>query len=91
MLDDATMGAVTGVPHPMLGEAPVACIVLMGVVAFDQDALLKHCKDRLSAYKVPDRVDVATEMLVRVAEKSCRTNVATACGGVGVNRRREDA
>lgn len=44
----------------MLEEAPVACIVQMGAVAFDQDAQLKHCKERLSADKILDRVDIGT-------------------------------
>lgn len=54
--------AVIGMPHPMLGEVPVACVVLKEAQTFSADDLLRHCKDRLSAYKVPDRVYIVSEI-----------------------------
>ena len=63
LLDHAVMDcAVIGMPHTMLGEVPVACVVLRDADAFDQAALLSHCKERLSAYKVPDRIYVVQEI-----------------------------
>ncbi|NYJ11004.1 acyl-CoA synthetase (AMP-forming)/AMP-acid ligase II [Rhizobium leguminosarum] len=63
LLDHAVLDcAVIGLPHTMLGEVPVACIVLRDANAFDQAALLNHCKERLSAYKVPDRIYVVQEI-----------------------------
>jgi long-chain acyl-CoA synthetase len=63
LLDHAVMDcAVIGMPHTMLGEVPVACVVLKDAGAFDQVALLTHCRQRLSAYKVPDRIYVVGEI-----------------------------
>ncbi|MBX5088245.1 class I adenylate-forming enzyme family protein [Rhizobium lentis] len=63
LLHDAIMDcAVIGMPHTMLGEVPVACVVLKSTELFDQETLLRHCKERLSAYKVPDRVYVVNEI-----------------------------
>jgi acyl-CoA synthetase (AMP-forming)/AMP-acid ligase II len=49
-------------PHIMLGEVPIAWVVLKDASAFDEAALLTHCKERLSAYKVPDRIFVVSEI-----------------------------
>ncbi len=54
--------AVIGVPHAMLGEVPVACIVLKSAENFDEEALIRHCRDRLSVYKVPDRFLIVSEI-----------------------------
>ncbi|WP_429819260.1 class I adenylate-forming enzyme family protein [Ensifer sp. B1-9] len=54
--------AVIGMPHAMLGEVPVACVVLKASASFDQVALIDHCRARLSAYKVPDRIFVVDEI-----------------------------
>lgn len=63
LLDHSVMDcAVIGLPHTMLGEVPVACVVVKDTNAFDQDALLKHCKDKLSPYKVPDRIFIVNEI-----------------------------
>ncbi|ACP24399.1 long-chain-fatty-acid--CoA ligase [Sinorhizobium fredii NGR234] len=63
LLHDTVMDcAVVGMPHSMLGEVPVACIVVKEGQAFDQEDLMRHCKARLSAYKVPDRVYVVAEI-----------------------------
>lgn len=63
LLDHAILDcAVIGISHPMLGEVPAAFIVLKDPFAFDQNALLKRCKERLSAYKVPDHFYVVSEI-----------------------------
>ncbi|PDT46603.1 long-chain fatty acid--CoA ligase [Sinorhizobium fredii] len=54
--------AVIGMPHPMLGEVPVACVVLKSSAKFEEGELISHCKDRLSAYKVPDRIFIVSEI-----------------------------
>lgn len=63
LLDHSIMDcAVIGMPHSMLGEVPVACVVIRDPASFDQVRLVQHCKDRLSAYKVPDRVYVVDDI-----------------------------
>lgn len=54
--------AVIGLPHKMLGEVPVACVVLNKTSDLNHEALLTYCKQQLSAYKVPDRVYVVAEI-----------------------------
>ncbi|KJF70266.1 class I adenylate-forming enzyme family protein [Agrobacterium arsenijevicii] len=63
LLHDAIMDcAVIGMPHTMLGEVPVACVVLKSTELFDEETLLRHCKERLSTYKVPDRIFLVDEI-----------------------------
>ncbi|MEV5169463.1 AMP-binding protein, partial [Streptomyces werraensis] len=47
--------AVAGAPHDTLGEVPVAYVV-PGPTGYDPAALIARCRERLSAYKVPERV-----------------------------------
>jgi len=54
--------AVAGVPSERWGEEVVAFVVPAGDL--DRDALIAHCRERLSAYKCPKRV-VALEELPR--------------------------
>ncbi|MFF1903699.1 type I polyketide synthase [Kitasatospora sp. NPDC058218] len=46
---------VAGVAHDTLGEVPVAWVV-PGPAGLDTAALIDRCRDRLSAYKLPERV-----------------------------------
>ena len=50
--------AVIGVPHPHLGEVPVACVVPRAGQPVDVQALAAHCRSLLSAYKVPQQIHV---------------------------------
>ncbi len=47
--------AVVGVPHDILGEAPVAAVVLRNGHALDEPALAAFCHGRLAPHKVPVR------------------------------------
>ncbi|WP_245296018.1 class I adenylate-forming enzyme family protein [Sinorhizobium sp. Sb3] len=72
LLLDAVMDcAVIGMPHAMLGEVPVACVVLKTSATLDQDDLIGHCKARLSAYKIPDRIYVVDEIPRPDQARSC--------------------
>lgn len=49
--------AVAGAPHEHLGEVPVIYVVPRDD-SFNEDALLDHCRERLSSYKVPAEVRI---------------------------------
>jgi len=48
--------AVVGVPDARWGERPVALVVLRPGATLDAQAVRQHCRARLAAFKVPDRV-----------------------------------
>ncbi|MGX1845045.1 type I polyketide synthase [Streptomyces sp. NPDC055335] len=54
-VDGVADAAVAGAPHDTLGEVPVAYVVPDGS-GFDAAELITRCRERLSAYKVPERV-----------------------------------
>ena len=56
--------AVIGAPHDHLGEVPVLFVVMKPSQTLDQVALLAHCRQHLSAYKVPHAV-IATPDIPR--------------------------
>jgi len=50
---------VCGVPHAELGEAVAAAVVLRPGQHLDAAAVRAHARERLAAYKVPDRVMIS--------------------------------
>jgi acyl-CoA synthetase (AMP-forming)/AMP-acid ligase II len=48
--------AVVAAPHPHLGEVPVLFVVAKDGARVEAEALLDHCRGRLSSYKVPSSV-----------------------------------
>ena len=48
--------AVIGVPHPQLGEVPVACVVKRPGHELSEAAIKAHCSTQISAYKVPAQI-----------------------------------
>jgi long-chain acyl-CoA synthetase len=53
---------VFGQPHPLLGEVVCAEVVLRQQAEWDVEALLQFCRQRLSTYKVPQRVQIVTQI-----------------------------
>jgi long-chain acyl-CoA synthetase len=54
--------AVVGVPHDLLGEAPVAFVALKTALSDAQGTLRAFCAERLLPYKVPVRVVEQAEL-----------------------------
>jgi malonyl-CoA/methylmalonyl-CoA synthetase len=66
--------AVAGVPSDRWGEEVVAFVVPAGEI--DADALIAHCRERLSAYKCPKRVVALDELPVNRMGKVQRDALA---------------
>lgn len=60
--DTVAEAAVAGAPDDRWGAVPVAFVVAAEAAEVDPDALLSHCRDRLAAYKVPQRVEVVAAL-----------------------------
>jgi long-chain acyl-CoA synthetase len=54
--------AVVGIAHEHLGEVPALFVVPRPGAAFEAESLLAHCRTHLSAYKVPQRVQLIAEI-----------------------------
>ena len=55
--------AVFGAPDQQWGELVTACVVQKPGMALTEEDLIQHCRDRLSAFKIPSRVEfVETEL-----------------------------
>ncbi|MGO0059164.1 class I adenylate-forming enzyme family protein [Brevibacillus fluminis] len=50
--------AVIGVPHEEMGEAPLACVIKHPASRLTEEDILKECRERLAAYKIPSVVFV---------------------------------
>ena len=66
--------ACFGVPHPTWGEEVAAAVVLSGPA--DTHDILRHCRERLAAFKVPKRLHIVTELPRTATGKIQRTLVA---------------
>ncbi len=54
--------AVVGVPHPDLGEAPIAVVVPQGTAPADPEEILEAVRPRLARFKQPRAVEFADEL-----------------------------
>jgi long-chain acyl-CoA synthetase len=54
--------AVVGGPHEHLGEVPILFVVPRPGQTVETEALLSHCRERLSAYKVPQTIHLIEEI-----------------------------
>ncbi|MCM3390378.1 acyl--CoA ligase [Ureibacillus chungkukjangi] len=61
-LDGLKGVTVLGMPHPVYGEQVVAYVVAKNLTSAD---IRSHCKGKISAYKIPDRVIFLDELPIR--------------------------
>lgn len=54
--------AVIGAPHAMLGEVPVAAVVLMPGASVTEEELIEHCRTGLAKIKVPARIEFLQDL-----------------------------
>jgi acyl-CoA synthetase (AMP-forming)/AMP-acid ligase II len=60
-LDDVVEAAVIGTPHDRLGET-VTAIIVRSEGTLSADEIEAHCRDRVTDYKVPRRIEFAEEL-----------------------------
>ncbi|MDM4719460.1 thioester reductase domain-containing protein [Micromonospora sp. WMMA1363] len=70
--------AVGAEPHDVLGEVPVAYVV-PGPAGVDAEVLFAHCRQRLSYFKVPDRL-YTVERVPRTASGKVTRHLLAAAG-----------
>lgn len=63
-----------GVPHPTWGEEVAAAVVLSGPA--DVQDILRHCRERLAAFKVPKRLHIVSALPRTATGKIQRGHVA---------------
>src|SRR5205814_98134 len=68
---DVVEAAVLGLPDGRKGEVPVAAVRLKSGAVFDEEALRMWSDERLSEYKVPQRI-VAVDELPRTGTNKVR-------------------
>jgi fatty-acyl-CoA synthase len=67
--------AVVGVPDQRRGEAIVAFVVPGAAATITVDALLVHLRAELSKYKVPDRIELCSELPLTTTGKLHRARI----------------
>ncbi|KAF3463544.1 AMP-binding protein [Streptomyces sp. Tu 3180] len=67
--------AVAGIPHESLGEVPAAYLV-PGPEGIDVEAVLAVCRERLSAFKLPEEIHEIAEVPRNPAGKVVRKELA---------------
>ncbi len=60
--EDILEAACVGVPDERTGEAIVLYVVLKAGASLDQAALTDYCRQQLTAYKVPRRIEIRDEL-----------------------------
>ena len=69
------LAGVTGVPDPTQGELIAAFVILKPGHSITEAALLQHCRDAASRYKVPDFISFQEELPVTATGKLMRRDL----------------
>lgn len=57
-----SMARVSGVPHPLMGQIIQAEVVLKTVDTIDTEAVLRYCRERLSTFKIPQKLIIVDDL-----------------------------
>ncbi len=74
------LAGVTGVDDAVRGEIIVAFVVPRASGAIDADALLLHCREKLSRYKIPDRLEIRDALPLTPTGKLMRRELKAIAG-----------
>jgi acyl-CoA synthetase (AMP-forming)/AMP-acid ligase II len=74
-----TDAACFGIPDAKYGELVAAAVVVSGDV--EPGLLIEHCRERLTAFKVPERIHVVADLPRTATGKPQRRRVAQMLGG----------
>ena len=66
---------IYGVPHPLMGDIIQAEIVLAENAQVDPEELLHYCRQKLSTYKLPQRIKFVNELPMTGSGKIARNVV----------------
>ena len=79
---EVALAGVTGLPDPRRGEIIVAFVVPRPGALIDAGALLAHCREKLSRYKIPDRIEIAAALPLTVTGKLMRRDLKSLAAGL---------
>jgi len=77
------LAGVTGAAHPVKGEIIVAFVVAKPGAALHVDALLGHCRTKLSSYKIPDQVRLCESLPLTPTGKLMRRDLKALAAQLG--------
>ena len=61
-IDGIEESKVYGTPHPILGECVEAKVVLNKDIDMPSSDIIKHCRTKLSGYKIPSQIKIVNEI-----------------------------
>ena len=79
---DVALAGVVGVPDPLQGELLAAFVVTKSGAVVTAAELAAHCRALASRYKVPDFIEIRSELPVTVTGKLMRRELKTMAAGL---------
>lgn len=61
-IPEIKLARISGIPHPLMGQAILAEVVVQEGKTIDEEVVLTYCRKRLSAFKIPYHVKVVDSL-----------------------------